>query len=367
MGKIREVLSRNKLYVGFAVFIILINLLVLLGWMAERAQKEKELQEVSEVVEEEAPEEVPIEEKRTIFDEEDVQRRQERIVELEKENPRLYFLLAILNLTILFVIFLGFLIDGYLLMRWFQKRPLGIRIQDPAPPEWTLADVLRVIIIFISFGYIFVIFEALTAKVLPFFNNENFRMVFNTALMNVIGISVIVHFVKRKYGQKLTAVGLTLSKAPKGIVFATIGYIALVPVIIIIMAGTYFIIERIGYKPPVQPIVEVFIEEKETSVLWFSAIFAAVFGPVAEEIFFRGFMYSAVKRKFGIFPAIIGTSIIFSLLHTHIVGFLPIMALGVLLAYLYEKTGSLVAPITVHIIHNLGMVILVFLMRSIGT
>lgn len=363
MGRIREVLSRNKLYAGFLIFIIAINLLVILGWMAERQKQKEEAAQVSEVMETEEP----TEEKKTIFDEEDVQKRQERIVELASENPRLYFALAILNLTILFVIFLGFLIDGYLVMRWVKKRPLGIRIQSPTPPKWTLADVFRVIIIFISFGYIFVILEGLSSRVLPFFKNENFRMVFNTALMNIVGISVIVHFVRRKYGQSLTTVGLSLAKVPKGIVFAAVGYIALIPVIILIMAGTFLVIERIGYKPPVQPIVEVFIEEKETSILWFSAIFAAIFGPVAEEIFFRGFMYSAAKKKFGIFPAILGTSVLFSLLHTHIVGFLPIMALGVLLAYLYEKTGTLVAPIAVHIMHNLGMVILVFLVKSIGT
>jgi membrane protease YdiL (CAAX protease family) len=49
------------------------------------------------------------------------------------------------------------------------------------------------------------------------------------------------------------------------------------------------------------------------------------------------------------------------------VGFLPIMALGLLLTYLYEKTGSLVSSMAVHIMHNVAMVILVFLARNIGT
>ena len=125
-------------------------------------------------------------------------------------------------------------------------------------------------------------------------------------------------------------------------------------------------IKRTGYEPPVQPIVGVLLEERDTSILWMSAFFAAVFGPVAEEIFFRGFMYPAVKEKWGKTAGIIGTSVIFSFLHVHVVGVLPIIALGVFLAYLYEKTGTLLVPIAVHIIHNVSMVILVFLVRGVG-
>ena len=54
----------------------------------------------------------------------------------------------------------------------------------------------------------------------------------------------------------------------------------------------------------------------------------------------------------------------FAALHAHPVGFLPIMLIGAVLAYLYEKTGTLVAPITAHIVHNLCMVGFVFLLKQ---
>ena len=41
------------------------------------------------------------------------------------------------------------------------------------------------------------------------------------------------------------------------------------------------------------------------------------------------------------------------------------MILGVLLAYLYETTGSLVASITVHIIHNSIIVGFVFFIKEV--
>ena len=144
------------------------------------------------------------------------------------------------------------------------------------------------------------------------------------------------------------------------------GYITAVPVIFIIMVLTLLVIRLINYEPPVQPIVELFMEEKEPAVLGVSILFAAICGPVTEEIFFRGFMYSAMKKKMGILWSILITSALFSLMHTHPVGFLPIMVLGILLAYLYEKTGSIIPSITVHIIHNVGTVCMVFLAKYLN-
>ena len=126
------------------------------------------------------------------------------------------------------------------------------------------------------------------------------------------------------------------------------------------------IIKLVAYEPSVQPIVKMFIEEKATGVLWFSALFTSIFGPVDEEIFFRGFMYPAVKKKVGIIAAFLITSGIFALLHVHPTGFLPIMAIGALLVYAYESTGTLLAPILVHITHNLMMLILVFIVKQTG-
>jgi hypothetical protein len=191
-------------------------------------------------------------------------------------------------------------------------------------------------------------------------------MVFNTAMMNLVGISVIVYFVMKKHGQGIDSIGLTAKGMGRNIFYAVMAYAALIPVVLIIMVATYYVTRFFAYQPPVQPIVQVFMEEKQTLILWVSALFAAIFGPVAEEIFFRGFMYPAIRKTLGVFWGMLITSAVFSLLHAHLVGFLPIFALGMLLVYLFEKTGSLVPSMAVHMIHNVAMVILVFVVRSIG-
>ncbi|NQT32183.1 MAG: CPBP family intramembrane metalloprotease [Candidatus Omnitrophica bacterium] len=381
MNKLSNIIQENRIYVIMIAFIVLINLLALAGSMIEEragvsVTNSKGISNGAGSIQGE--ESVPttpdsglrtpnLDEDESATSEEDKMKlRQERLEKLSQENPLLYIFIGLFNLLILFAIFIGIILDIYFLMRWIRKDPIGIKITEPGSPLWGIADVIRVAIIFLTCGYLIVIFQGYLEKIFPIFRNENFNLIFSTAVMNVIGIGVILYFIVRKYGQNIKALGLTMKGVVSSIFYAVVGYIFIVPVLIGVMLLTFFIAKLIGYEPPVQPIVQVFMEEKTTSVLWLSVLFAAIFGPIAEEIFFRGFMYSAIKKKFGIFGAMLITSALFSLLHTHIVGFFSIMVLGMLLAYLYEKTGSLVSSITVHIIHNVGMVFMVFLLRSIG-
>ncbi|MBD3296945.1 MAG: CPBP family intramembrane metalloprotease [Candidatus Omnitrophica bacterium] len=360
MKRILDIIRRNKLYAVIAVFIISINLLMLLDRnhgreRAREAGTEARLEKGAAEGEETG----------NIL-EQDMESRRKKIMRLAEEDPLLYVFIGTFNLLILLMMFLGVLIDLYLLGKTARGKPLDMRINAREAPRWNLADVIRVVLIFLGSGYIFVIAQAFFLRIFPLLRNDNFRMVFNTVIMNLVGISVILYFVTRKHGQRIRDLGLTAKDWKKGVFYAVAGYLALIPVLAVIMFLTYLIIEQLQYRPPLQPIVEVFLEEKQTTVLWLSTVFAAVFGPVAEEIFFRGFMYPAVKKKAGALVGILLTAGIFAFLHAHIVGFAPILALGVLLAYLYEKTGSLVPSITVHIAHNLAMVVLVFMMRNIG-
>ncbi|MBN1401313.1 MAG: CPBP family intramembrane metalloprotease [Anaerolineae bacterium] len=73
-----------------------------------------------------------------------------------------------------------------------------------------------------------------------------------------------------------------------------------------------------------------------------------VAAPVAEEVFFRGFVYDAMRRRWGVLPGIVVSGAVFALVHV-IPGVLPpIFVLGMGFAYIYEKTDSLWPPIILH-------------------
>jgi membrane protease YdiL (CAAX protease family) len=82
------------------------------------------------------------------------------------------------------------------------------------------------------------------------------------------------------------------------------------------------------------------------SFLWFIFVFC-ILGPPVEELLFRGVLYNFYKKK-GILPAIILSSVFFSMLHFDLYRIASIFIIGVFLALLYEITQCFWIPVLVH-------------------
>lgn len=249
------------------------------------------------------------------------------------------------------------------LLRLIRKDSL-IRQGTEAVP-WGIADLLKAGIILVFMSYIIGMAEASIVRILDLGIEPKMRMILNTFFIDVTAGIVILYFVIVKYKEKLAALGLKFTSFIKNILSGLISYIFILPLLLVILIVSVWFLNLLGYSPPPQPVFEIFMEEKKSVVLLYLTIFVSVFGPIVEEMFFRGFMYSAVKKRFGILAGALVSASIFSLLHSNIFGFLPIMTLGVLLAYLYETTGSLVASITVHILHNSIIVGFIFFIKEL--
>jgi hypothetical protein len=79
-----------------------------------------------------------------------------------------------------------------------------------------------------------------------------------------------------------------------------------------------------------------------------------IFAPVFEELAFRGLLFAILRRKFRFLPAALISASIFAIAHGYgLVGFISVLWSGVLWAWLYEKTGSLLPGILAHAINNL--------------
>ena len=79
--------------------------------------------------------------------------------------------------------------------------------------------------------------------------------------------------------------------------------------------------------------------------------------PLAEELLYRGVVYRRMRAVFGVRAAIVLSAVLFGLMHANLVQFLYAGLLGLLLAYLTERTGSLWAAVAAHIGANLLAVI----------
>jgi hypothetical protein len=73
-----------------------------------------------------------------------------------------------------------------------------------------------------------------------------------------------------------------------------------------------------------------------------------VWTPFTEEVFFRGFVFAGLVPRFGSTRAMIASALIFSVFHIAPGVLIPIFITGLLLAWLYRRTGTLWPCIAAH-------------------
>lgn len=107
------------------------------------------------------------------------------------------------------------------------------------------------------------------------------------------------------------------------------------------------------------------IEQYEEQASWLiedsavSLFFATViFAPLAEELIFRGLVYTRFKRglpqrRMGVFAAALISAVIFGALHGTLLQLFYTVPMGLLLCFVYDRYGSLWASVLVHMAFNL--------------
>ena len=81
-------------------------------------------------------------------------------------------------------------------------------------------------------------------------------------------------------------------------------------------------------------------------------VMGAVVAPVAEEVFFRGYVFRAVHTRYGLLPAYAFSSVLFAVIHLNLQALVPILVIALYLGYLYQRTGSIVPGIFAHACNN---------------
>jgi membrane protease YdiL (CAAX protease family) len=95
--------------------------------------------------------------------------------------------------------------------------------------------------------------------------------------------------------------------------------------------------------------------EEDTIVLVAQGILVVGLAPISEELFFRGFLFGGLRGKLSFWPAALISGLFFGSIHLaggswEVVP--PLAVFGVLLAWLYERTGSIGPPILMHALQN---------------
>lgn len=115
---------------------------------------------------------------------------------------------------------------------------------------------------------------------------------------------------------------------------------------VFIAAGLVGGLMELGFKPLVM------IEPPTTWQQYLGYIVVlSVFAGICEEVLFRGTIMPALEQ-YGLVPAIIFSSLLFALLHGSLLSLLSTFSLGVIMAVIVVKTGSLWGGIIYHMLNN---------------
>src|SRR5262249_867519 len=159
----------------------------------------------------------------------------------------------------------------------------------------------------------------------------------------------------RRRGLSLAEIGLHARQAARNVVWGIAAYMVTTPVLVATAWLTQRLTQR--YFPNVPPPYH-----RGNGLLvgghgfWLRVgllVLLSVGAPLFEEFFFRGCLYGALRRRFGVAVGLPLSAAVFAILHPQLpLGFIPIFLLGFTFAALYEWRQSLVPSMVAHAINN---------------
>lgn len=154
---------------------------------------------------------------------------------------------------------------------------------------------------------------------------------------------LVLWFFYRTRGKKLT----------QEIELAPLPTRAILPTIFLAFGLSLFIGAVLNMLP--EDIINAYVEASDSigDVTAANIIASVIVAPIAEEVVFRGLVYTRLRRAMPVWVAVLISSLIFGMLHGQIVWIVYATVLGIIMALVFERTGSLHANILLHMVFNI--------------
>ncbi|MEP7002215.1 MAG: type II CAAX endopeptidase family protein [bacterium] len=126
-----------------------------------------------------------------------------------------------------------------------------------------------------------------------------------------------------------------------------------VPLLVLCVSALFFQIALLSYAFP--GLKDALLEPSPSEpssplvIALLTGLTGATLAPVVEELVFRGVLFRAWRSRFGHVRAMLGTSVLFGLLHHDVIGS---VIFGIVMVMLYGRTGSLLVPVVTHALYN---------------
>ncbi len=132
---------------------------------------------------------------------------------------------------------------------------------------------------------------------------------------------------------------------------------------VLLWAGTFIVVSLLSdtlvrFFPGSDLVVEELTAILSGQSLPVTLLVIAVLPAICEEVFFRGFLYSSLKRTFRPATTILLTGFLFGLYHIAPVRIIPTTVLGISMTLGLAWSGSLAIPVLMHLVNNTVAVVL---------
>lgn len=161
-------------------------------------------------------------------------------------------------------------------------------------------------------------------------------------------------------------VDLSFGRIERRMVWPAVGMSVLVAVAYLFLS--FFVISMLD--------IYLFMEESESLNKSDPNLFSGIVGilhsciivPIVEEIGFRGiFLAGLLKSRCRPWLAILITAIVFALFHMSLVKIISTFGFGIIIGWLYWRTGSIIPGIVIHIVNNSLCIVFAFKDLSIDS
>jgi len=113
-----------------------------------------------------------------------------------------------------------------------------------------------------------------------------------------------------------------------------------------------FVVRRSGGElPPIQEELQESFRDPGLAPLILVGV--VLLAPLGEELLFRGVLFQALRRSVPLWPAIGLSGLAFGLSHVEPIAIVGTFPLGMYLAWLFHRRGTIVSPIVAHLVFNL--------------
>jgi membrane protease YdiL (CAAX protease family) len=178
-------------------------------------------------------------------------------------------------------------------------------------------------------------------------------------LFIIAGFAVMMRRVSSADAEKLGVLGLRVKDGLRPLVLSGVGGYS-VYVLFLTLQGLTVQQMPVLNLEVAQLGMKLLGEQSAASVIIY-VVLLGLLAPVAEELIFRGFIYSSLRRYVSALPAVVVSAVVFGLMHPGGTALLQIVVIGIVLAVLYERTRSVIPCIVCHAMNNLlafGLILL---------